>query len=493
MSLKMIFEIMQKEHPDRSISIKSVEDEINKLSKVFDATPGLIGWDLLLFRMKQLLMLKCKIDIERLNVLDDLWSSLAKIIPHGYNLIYDPPRVYNLLLRYPDSFQKLMNSYLELRRADMPNFRDNFLDAFFQLRIHYRPNLTKGEVLTLLSCIEMQTLSSSSLAKKIATTKSYVSKMIASLRSKNAFYEAVRFAISALSLKDVIVLIEMDNLDAEIPSQFSLRNPWLHSLFDCKFGNRFILTNLIVPESWRSMAEIRAWKDEIIQNRRVTDVHIFQRYEKYNWMNFNYSSFTGTLWKVSPTTLGAQMKQLYEETPPKFKSYSLPILEGFKINFDDIKMIAYLDRKGPVPIRELRNEINRDYNFVRNRYNELNRRKIIRYHLYPSSLFAPESITIVAKIGDTEHSRLCNALSCAPEVYVQRTQLQYSVFTIRLPEGSTDYIAKTLNELLRGKERWLLQYSDQQFINWQFPIERWDSTTCEWRIFDSDFGGSGCE
>jgi len=490
MSIKMIFEILQNEHPEKSNLIKAVEGEIDQLSEIFDAVPGLIGWDLLLFRMKQLLMLKCKIDIERLEVLDDLWSSSAKSIRHGYNLIYDPPRVYNLLLRYTDSFQKLMDSYLDLRRADLTNFRDNFLDAFFRLRVRYRPTLTKGELSVLLSCIENQTLSPSIIAKNLVTTKSYVSRIISYLRTKNAFYEAVRFAIAALSLKDVIVLIEMDNLDAEIPPQFSQKNPWLHSLFDCKYGNRFVLINLIVPESWRSMAEIRDWKDEIMQNRRVTDVHIFERNEEYNWMNFDYSSFTGNLWKISPTTLGAQIRQLYEKFPPKCKSDALPLLDGFRVDFDDIKMIAYLDRKGPVSIRELRNEINRDYNTVRSRYNELINRKIIRYRLYPSSLFAPESITLVAKLHDNEHFQLCNALACVPEVYAQRTRLQHSVFTVRLPEGSTDYIAKILNELLRGKERWLLQYSDQQFINWQFPIERWDSATREWRILGSDFGGT---
>ncbi|MHA1495625.1 MAG: hypothetical protein ACTSUZ_08160 [Candidatus Thorarchaeota archaeon] len=489
MSISMIIEKIRNENPQVSDKITKVETRIKEIKEEIDAIPQLIGWDLLLFRLKQLLILDVGITSDKLQTFDTFWESTTTKVSHGYNLVYDPPRVYNLLLRYPESFQKLLQSYRELKEAQTPSLRTEYLDAFFHLRVQYRPNLTPGELSILCSIIEDQSRSLSILMKKYGKTKSYFSKIITTLRNKNAFYEAIRFAYSVLSLNVVIVLVEMDNLDADIPIQFSSGNPWIHSLYDCKFGNRFILANLILPVSWRSNDELRMWKEEMLNNNRVTDVHIFERNEQLNWMNFNYSAFSGNGWNTTPTTIGTLIRQMYRKDYSEYDRSQIPELSNFQISCDDIQMIATLHQQGPISVRQLRSKLSKDYNIVRARYEDLIRRRIIWHRIYPSPLFAPESITIVAKLDDHEHYQICHALTCLPEVYVQRTKCLHSIITMRLPEGSLDYVVATLNEFLRGKERWLLQYTGQQFTNWQFPLDRWVESHRVWTIHDSDFGG----
>ncbi|TXT53671.1 MAG: hypothetical protein BAJATHORv1_130011 [Candidatus Thorarchaeota archaeon] len=470
---------------DREKISTSIKDLILEL----DLANNAIVWDIICFRTKQLL-LKLGVPHHQLVELDWFWQSKTEHSYAGSNLIYDPPRIYDMLLSHPESFHLLKSAFLRLREISSDSIRDDFIATVLKIRSQYRPVLTSREVDIFQKAIYTQTISPSKLAELIGTTKGYVSRKLQELCSRKILYEAIRFSYRALNLKVSIVLIEMDNLDAPLPIQVGHPNPWVHSIYDCKFGNRFILVNLIVPISWRSGSEIDDWRDLILSKKHVTDVRVFERNPNRSWMNYNYDRFSGTSWNIPPAYYGTSIRHGFEEEHIPLESQVPDLfLSGFEITNLDVKMIRLLFERGPLTVRTVREEVGKDYNFIRRRLNELQNRGIIWNRILPNPLFAPESIIMVAHINSSKHEKLSRALSCLPEIYAQRTHNGYTIFTLRMPEGYLAEVSNTLNGLLEGYERWLLQYSHQHFTNWSFPMERWKPGTNEWLISEHDFEG----
>lgn len=489
MSIEQAILRIGQQKPDVLDQLRKVVCEVQSIVSDLNAAPGLIGWDLVCFRAKQLLLTRVGMTSLDLQGFDSFWSFTTRTDYYGPNLVYDPPLVYNLLLRSPHAYHQLKRVYAKLLEACTPSIREDFLEAFFKIRTGHRPQLTETETDILRLGLRKQTLSPSVLAEISRWTKGYISRVASGLKTREAIYEAVRFAYEALALEVVIVLVEMDNLDAELPTDLTRRNPWLYSLFDCKYGNRFVMANLIVPVSWRSMAEIRQWRESLLSAQRVTEVSVFERIEKECWMSFDFSAYDGKSWNITPGLYGTMIRSKYRDNPKELEIQAAsPDLEDFTIGEDDIRIISVLHEKGPLSVRDLRRQIGRDYNIVRRRHDELMKRSILRKRVYPSPLFAPDSLTLVVKLNRDDHIRLCNAFSAVPEIYAQRTKEKYSIFILRLPDGESEHVAKTLNDILRGHERWLLQYSDQHFVNWQFPLDRWMNAHREWRIDLNDFG-----
>ncbi|MGV9170335.1 MAG: hypothetical protein ACOC38_10400, partial [Promethearchaeia archaeon] len=217
--------------------------------------------------------------------------------------------------------------------------------------------------------------------------------------------------------------------------------------------------------------------------------HILERIERKCWRNYNYEWFDGSEWCIPTGTYVPLIKSGMTEGPDKLPTQATPpSLDGFVLKTLDVKIIGTMWESGRLSVRQLREALSRDYNAVRERYLELKNRDILKVRVHPTSLFAPGNMTLVSHIDEKTHIHLTHALTCLPEVYAERTQEGYSIHTIRVPEGHEDNIADTLNSLLEGTERWLMQHTDRTFANWSFPMQRWMPQHREWRVDDTDFG-----
>ncbi len=489
MQLNDILDRVQQNNPEKVEQIRKIADEVSSILEELNTAPGLIGWDLILFRTKQLL-LRAGISNDDLQILDREWARTTKSSEHRLNLFYDPPRVYNSLLHDSSVFDKLVRVHDDLRERGSTSFREIYLDAFFELRKQLKPTMTKKELEVFRETIRQQTTSPSILSEKIGTTKGYVSRVVKGLLSRGLLSEVVRFSYGALSLKVVIALVEMESLDTELPDYLTRKNPWLYSLFDCKYANRVVMANFIVTMSWRSREEMQQWKEQLLSYPSVKDVKLIERDEKKSWMSFDYSRFDGKDWNVIPGEFGVLVKSRFrEQSVPSGIRATVRNLRGFKVTNIDVQMIAILYENGALSIREIRQHMGLDYNTVRKAYNRLKERGVIWNRIHPSPLIAPENITLVVEADEVLHAKLCSAFSICPEVYAQRGSGDSSIFMLRLPDGHGISVGRTLNEILRGTRRVLLQFGEHHFTNWKFPLERWDDQYKEFRLDSNDFGG----
>jgi len=337
--------------------------------------------------------------------------------------------------------------------------------------------------------LEVQSLSPLLLSRKTGLTKGYVSRVIHGLSETQTLFKAVRFSYEALKLEVLIVLIEMDSLDVTLPQMLTRYNPWLYSLLDCKFGNRFALAHLIVPASWRSLTETKNWQSALRRMPGITEVRVFQRIERDCWRNYNFELYDGHGWRIPSGVYSPTIRELYHKDfgslPVQVRS---PDISRYVLDRDDVRIVSLLHENGPLTVRDLRTRMGRDYNYVRWKLQALKRRQIITLRIHPTSLFATGSLVLVSGIDKPEHDRLCRALSCLPEVYAERMSEGYSIMTMRLAEDQVPHVARDLNQILAGKNRWLLQYADHHFVNWRFPLNRWMDQHREWTIDEKDFG-----
>lgn len=476
-------------HTQQAEATSQLTNDILELSGELNAQPGTIAWDLVCFRAKQQLMDTYKVDPLVIGYWDDFWSRTTKTIRHSPSHLYDPPRVYNLLLHSDSVFEELKQSYLMLQKSKGASLPDDFLDVFFRIRNSVSPQISHGEMEIFRAAIDEQTLSPSKLSEVVDTSKGYVSRIVGSLVERGLLTEAVRFSYRALKLKVMALLIEMDNLDAALPQGFTSDNPWLHSVTDCKFGNRFIMAYFIVPLTWRSRRELSSWQRRLLTIPRVTDVHILERIEHQCWRNYNYEWFDGSEWHLPTGTYAPFIKSRMTEGVEVLPTQATPPeLDNFVLQTFDVEILGTLWESGRLSVRELREQLSKDYNAVRKRYSELVDRNILRVRIHPTSLFAAGNMTLVSHLDESMHTRLTHALTCLPEVYAERTRDGYSIHTVRIPEGHEDTVADTLNTILKGKERWLMQHTDRTFANWSFPMDRWMPQHREWRVEESDFG-----
>jgi len=476
-------------HTRQAEATSQLTNDILELSEELNAQPETIGWDLVCFRAKQQLIDTYEVDPLVIGYWDDFWSRSTKTIRHSASHLYDPPRVYNLLLHRKGVFEELKESYLMLKESSAASLPDDFLDVFFKIRNSVTPQISSGEMEVFCAAIEKQTLSPSRLSEIVGTSKGYVSRILGSLEKRRLLTEAVRFSYRALKLKVMAFLIEMDNLDAPLPRGFTSRNPWLHGVTDCKFGNRFIMAYFIVPLTWRSRRELQQWRSRLLSIPRITEVHILERIEQKCWRNYNYESFDGSEWHISTGTYAPLIRERMSKSLDELPTQATPPdLDGFVLKTLDVEIIGTMWESGRLSVRQLRETLSRDYNAVRERYRELKNRNILKVRVHPTSLFAPGNMTLVSHIDEKTHIQLTYGLTCLPEVYAERTQGGYSVHTIRVPEGYEDDVADTLNNILEGTERWIMQHTDRTFANWSFPMDRWMPQHREWRVDDTDFG-----
>jgi len=470
--------------------LKSIASEAESLQQELRAAPRTIAWDLVCFRVAQLLHTCLGLSPLELRPWDSFWAATSS--SHGLytNQVYDPPRVYSTMLQFPEVFDKLRDAYLELLETSGTQLREDFLKIFFRVRASLIPQLSPGELRVFRLALKMQSLSPGTLASEIGTTKGYVSRIVSGLRRKSMLWEVVRFSYKALGLQVLIVMIELNDLDAELPVPFTRENPWLYSIFDSRMGTRFAIAHFIVPRSWRSQSEARAWADKLLEYEQVTNARVFQRDESACWRHYNYEPFDGQKWQVTSGLYGPMLRAAFKEPAQPLETQALePDLHSFSLDSIDIQIIDVLLQEGPLTIRALRKKLRRDYGLVYKRYTTLKKRNIITTRVIPSPFLAPGLIVIMAKVDNDDHRRLCNAFKCLPEVYAERTTEEYSVFTLRVPEEHIRTVVDDVNDIMVGRDRWMTYHGNMHFVSWRLPIDRWMESYKEWRIDENDFGG----
>ncbi|MHA1781342.1 MAG: MarR family transcriptional regulator [Candidatus Thorarchaeota archaeon] len=481
---------LRKEWPERAEGIEKIAEKIDQVQTDLNAARGTLGWDLVCFRAKQMLLQELNLSAMEISAWDRLWATTTKPIEHESGLLYNPPSAYTTMLASETAFDQLADSYKQLVETSGNRIREDFLTIFFRVRASMIPHLTPSERKVFLYVVENQTVSPTEIAKNLGTTKGYISRVLRTLREKRVIAEFFSFSYTALKLKVLNVVIEMDSLDAQLPDMFTRKNPWLYNVFESKMGKRFAIANFIVPVSWRSASALRTFAEKLTQFEHITSAKVLQRKEASCWRHYNYREFNGSEWQITAGTYSPRIRAGFKKQPTSLQIQALqPDMDGFILDDLDIRIIETLYKYGPLTIRQLREFIGRDYNLVLSRYSDLVRRHIIETRAAPNPLFAPGMVVVMAQVSDEEHLRLCNAFSCLPEAYLQRTKEGYTICTLRLPEAYVRDVVRDANDILAGKERWLTYHGNMHFFNWTLPVERWLSGYREWWIHDNDFEG----
>ncbi len=483
-----LIELLKDIWNEKSSELDQISDEAAEMQESLFAAPGTIGWDLVCFRVEQLLRDRLGLSWDELKNWEQLWASTTKIRGDLTSRIYDPPGAYYLFLQAPDRFEHLIRIYRELLNQSETAVVEDFLKAFFRIRADLTPRLTARELDVFRLALEQQTLSPTKLARQLGMTKGYVSRVINSLKERVILWERVRFSFKALGLQVLIALVELTSLDAELPPAFSANNPWLYSLFESRMGSHFAIAHFVVPDSWRSQSEARNWVRKLSELDDVRFVNVFNRIEPMNWMHFNYNMFNGVTWEVQTGIFSPMMRSGFTREIDDMSQQSLESdLERTLLDETDIQIISHLTSKGPLTLRELRNILKKDYNFVVERHNRLREHNVIINRVIPTPLFAPGVIVVMTKIPHKLHLQLCNAVSCLPEVYAERTVEGYTSLVLRVPEEHVRDIVEDLNDFLRGRKRWITYLGDMHFIKWKLPVHRWLDGYKDWWISDVDF------
>ena len=487
--IEEIIHRLRNEFPEHDEQLIAIGREARSLQSRLRATPKTIGWDLLCFRVKQLMIQRVGIVPLLLTRFDRQWEATTETHEHDSGVLYNPPQAYSTMLGSPQAFDRLLNAYEILIEKSGSRFREDYLNTFFKVRGEIIPRLTQSQLKIFKYVLSNQTTSPTQIAQALEMTKGYVSRVIGELKDKYVISERVRFSYGALGLQTIIAIIEMDSLDVELPHAFTRKNPWLYSIFESRIQRHFAIAHFIVPLSWRSPSELGMWAKRIAEEEHVVSAQVWRRNERANWMNYNFDAFDGRTWNVPSGVYSPQIHSGFRAKPPPIEpQVAEPNLEGFFIDGLDIRIIHELVTRGPLTVRELRAILGKDYNVIQTKYYNLRERKIIVNRVHPSPLFAPGTVLAVAKLNDEYHRRLCNAVSCLPEVYTERTYEGYTVFTLRVPEKHTRDVITDLNDILEGHERWLTYHGDMHFFNWTFPMDRWMEGYREWYILENDFG-----
>lgn len=474
--------------PDHSHELDQIMREAVMLQETLFAAPGTIGWDLVCFKVELLLKERLGLDWGALRVWEQLWASTTKIRGDITSRVYDPPSAYYLYLNAPERFEHLVQIYKKLLSQSGETIVEDFLKAFFRIRADLTPKLTPRELDIFRLALKYQTLSPTFLAEKIGTTKGYVSRVINGFKKRVILWERVRFSFKALGLQVLIALVELRDPDTSLPPAFSTSNPWLYSVFESKMGAHFAIAHFVVPDTWRSHSEARTWVSRLNELDEVKFVNVFNRIESMNWVHYNYDLFTGKRWELPTGVFGPMIRAGYDEGT--FEHSMEPVesdLERYHFDQTDIQIVSHLTSKGPLTVRELRNILKKDYNFVVERLNRLRSHNVVVNRVLPTSLFAPGVIVIMVKVSQQTHDQLCNAVSCLPEAYAERTTEGYTSLVLRVPEDHVRDIVEDINDLLKRKQRWMTYLGDMHFIKWKLPADRWLDGYKDWWISDNDF------
>ncbi|MDF1541291.1 MAG: hypothetical protein P1Q69_20505 [Candidatus Thorarchaeota archaeon] len=468
--------------------LSQLERELNDLSLEFDDEPSTFGWDLMCFKIHRILREDASTSRAVIRQWDMFWSNTSKQHRYSTNLNYDCPRVYTILDTCEAAFSRLAAAYTSLRSLPPTEFDRGYLDSFFKIRLSCKPILTQNEREYFIRILEMQTFSPSLLGRTMEQTTSHASKIVARLSKKHYLTERISMAYAAVRMKVIFLMIEMDSLDANLPISLSHKNPWIYSLFDCKYGNRFVLVHLIVPDQKHVEDLIDDWCKRIQEIPCVRVVNVFYRVETQSWRHFNYDWFDGERWRIPGELYGPHIKASFNSSSPSpLEKVPPPNLEGYQLRKEDVRILSEFWMNGPLPLRLIRERVGMDYTYVRKRLRELFDRSIMKKRIQPSQFFATEALVLVAELPIEKHHRLCRALSVVPELYSMRTSSGHSFIILRLPDGQSPFLSSDLRELLVGNNLWLNQYIDMIFVDWAFPIERFNEYKHKWIVRERDF------
>ncbi len=489
MSLVIKRQLMQmaKDGMLTSNDVDRILPEIEKLTEELEAKPATIGWDLICFRTRQL-MKNLHLGGSVINRWNQFWANTSRQHRYSLNLNYKCPKVYQSLDYCDYAFEILKDIYISLKSVSDEELVQTYLDAFFKLRTRCLPSLTPSEREVFLAIIKEQSLSPSLLAERLGRTQGHMAQIAKTLLSKQILVHSIHLDLTALNLKVMFGLVELDNANVTLPACFSTENPWIYSLYDSNLGNRFILASFIVPDIERTDGIIDKWVSKLREYRGVSDVHVFTRDERFNWRHLNYDLYDGKRWNIPNMFYGPSVKSKFKSDEIEPIKHDPPSrTKGYSLSLDDLKIINEFWMNGPLPVRTVRKQLKKDYNYVRMRLNDLYSRGIIRERIWPSPIFASEALSLVAEISLEEHTRLSRALEVIPEVYSMRSYTDQSIFFLRLPEGQSPFLASDIRSLLQASKLWLNQYFDELFVDWAFPISRFQESDKTWIIKESDF------
>ncbi len=468
--------------------LSEISREAQTLQDQLQAVPGTLAWDIVAFRVGQLLTQRLNWGIRDLERWERLWERTTVRRTTARNVIYNPPRAYRVFLHDEDAFRTLRDTYEGLLSQRGSRLREDFLDVFVRMRAEKRPYLTPGQLEVFREAIAMQTMSPSVLAERMGKTRGYVSRVLSDLSDRSILWEQIRFSYRALNLQVIVVFVEFEDLDTPLPKVFTANNPWLYSIFESRVGAHFAIVNFILPRSWRSRVETREWARRVEEWSGVTRAVVMTREEQLCWRSYNYKFYDGRQWRIPSGVYGPLLRSGFERAADSLPVQILePNLEGLRLKSRDIVMIEYLRRNGPVPIRVLRRDLRRNYNAVMRRYNELQQRRVITTRVNPTPLLAPGMVIALVRTDRRLYAKLCNTLSVLPEVYAEYLSDNHAVLTIRVPEEHVRPTIDDLNDLLRGHDRWLTYHGHMHFVDWRLPVERWLNAYGDWWIHDEDF------
>ncbi len=481
----MVYSLVDK-WPEQSEEISKIAEAAERLTRELGAYPGTIAWDIICFRVSQLLMTRLDLPECDIDIWEKMWARTTRPRKCEDGQIFWSPYIYRSLLRFNDAFDSLLVMYRRRLEEGGIQYRELFIQDLFEYSSIKKPKLSAGELRVFRTALKKQTISPNELSIELGTTKGYVSRVINSLRRRSILWPVPTVSFSSIGLKIIIVVIEYEHNNIKLPSVIEGGHPWVYNILQAKRGNTFTVVHLIVPKWWNLYSDGRIWFESLKASKGVARVFSGERERKWCWSNTNYEHFDGIQWPEYEHFRASLLTAFKGE-----ESFSIPPdevdLDGFVLDDLHVSVIGTIVNDLIISVRDIRKRLGLQYNTILNVVSDLRSRLILRERIVCSSIYAPGTLILVTRSDLPSYYKLCNVFSCLPEVYTQRTTDGLSTIIARVPARFAHHIYDDVRANLDGEDILMSYHMGPHLFRWKLPVDHWDSDSRQWHVRDDEF------